>query len=121
MSKGLDAIREQLHTANKGGATYRELSAQIGVSPFILWKLLDRKQRNLRSATLLKLQTWAQNPGGAEIARQFRSALRRVVGRLPAREARNVEGAVGRVIVEALTRAGEDIPRWVTLLGKRQK
>ena len=110
-------LRARLEQA-KGDMTLRDVGAAVGVSHFVIWKLLEGG--TVRRASAAKIEAWLDRPKDAHAAQDLRRALQRVVGRLGRRAARHVEVQVREVLMKAFKAAGEDAPEWVPGLGKKQ-
>lgn len=99
--------------------TLRDLAARIGISHFALHSFLSGK--SVRPKTLGRIESWVKKPGEDEAVHQLRGLLKRVVGKLGAAEARELEGAIGEAIGKAFERAGESAPKWLAGFGKKQR
>lgn len=110
-------LREALKRL-KGSAPLREIAARIGLSHYVLYKFLNREP--VRPTTKARIQRWLEEPGDADTAERLHKDLQRLLGRLGAGKTRAVEAAIGRVIAQAFEDAGEEVPSWVSRLGKKQ-
>lgn len=105
-------------TRLKDSAPLRELASRIGLSHYVLYKFLNREP--VRPSTKARIQQWLEEPADDDTAVRVRQDLRRLLGRLGAGKQRAVEAAIGRVIAEAFTADGKEVPRWVERLGRKQ-
>lgn len=110
-------LRERLRAA-KGDMTLRDVSAAVGVSHWVIWKVVEGG--TVRPASAAKIEAWLDRPKDVHAAQDLRRALQRVVGRLGRGAVRQVEADVGVAVTKAFKTAGEDAPAWVARLGKRQ-
>jgi len=104
--------------AEKDRTTLRDLAARIGISHFAVYRFLDGQA--VRPTTLERIRSWLDAPGEEDAVKELRKLLRRVLGRLGAARARDVEGAIGRAIADAFRGAGQEPPKWLKVFGRKQ-
>lgn len=118
MTPGSEArVRAALRELRKT-VPLRELAARISVSHYTLHKFIVGKR--VFPSTLERIRRWLEAPGAEDTVERVRTDLKDLLGRVGARRARAVEVALGHLIAKAFEDAGEEVPRWVGQLGRKQ-
>ena len=102
------------------GASLRDLSADAGVSHFVLWKAANRQPISNQSAA--KIQEWLGVANEAQAAKQVLGDLKKLLSQVPSSgRVRATHAGLRTVLADAYEDAGLEVPGWVEDLGGKSR